>query len=700
MNAKPVSGKKSPIRLEFLVGCIWFVILAAIAGIVAAIFLIPGMNPFIPKPTATPVVPTETPTHTPTSTFTPQPTFTATLTPTSTQIPTPAAIDLGNAANLTEAIQLGKGVIGQIVYSPDSSKVAVSSSTGIRIHDARTLEQLAEFANEDWVASLAYSPDGKTIAAWLPDGSVALWDTTSYKLVKTLSAPTEGGAIRVTADEMHNVTFSPNGETLIAGHGDGSIHLWDVSSDEIIKTIKGSDTSIMGLALSPDGKLLASTAVFEGKVRVWDVAKAELVQELSFEGSPALSVNFSPDGSLLVISGAILSKNKDSVNSLVSLWNTTDWKKARDFKLNEGGASRAVFSPDSQVIAFRSGLNTLAIYETGTGELIREFVGHTGAVHTLAYSPDGSAIVSGGADGLLIAWDVTNAAQISFKQEYSDRLVDAAISPDGSTLVTASDFGGITLWNAATRERIFNLISPNSSPTRLTYSIDGRWIAAGFEDDSIHIWNAGDGSEAFTLTGHEGDINDIKFSPDGSLLASGSDDKTVILWNMTDGKPKQTFEGYAGAVRYVAFTPDGLWLLTSSQEGEIKLWDVARGFSIYAVNENTFTTITTISPDKRTFVSTNLSKIKVRSLDKGNVLYEIETSQISIEALAYSEDGSILISGGTDGDSKIWGVNSAFPLGTLEGHNGSIVRILFSPDKTTLITASRDGTVRFWTILP
>lgn len=130
------------------------------------------------------------------------------------------------------------------------------------------------------------------------------------------------------------------------------------------------------------------------------------------------------------------------------------------------------------------------------------------------------------------------------------------------------------------------------------------------------------------------------------------------------------------------------------------MWDVARGFSVYAVTENTFSTITILSPDKNTFVSTNLMRVKVRSLDKGNVLYEIETDQNGIEALAYSQDGSILISGGTDGNAKVWGVNSAFPLGTLEGHNGGIVRILFSPDKTKVITASRDGTVRFWKIAP
>jgi WD40 repeat protein len=699
MNAK-VSGKKSPIRLEFLVGCIWVVILAAIAGGVAALFLVPGLNPFTPQPTPTPVIPTDTPTPTATSASTPQPTFTAAFTPTETQIPTPAVIDLGNATTLAETGRLGRGVIGQIVYSPDSARIAVASSTGIRIHNARTLELLAEFASEDWVSSLAYSPDGKTIAAWLPDGSVSLWNSTTAKLVKTLSVPSEGGTIRVTADGLHNVTFSADGGTLAAGQGDGSIHLWDVSSGDLLMTIKGADTSIAGIAISPDGKFLASTALLEGRVRVWEVISGELAQEFSFEGSPALSVNFSPDSSLLAISGATIARNKETVNSLVSLWSASDWKKVREFKLEGGGASRVVFSPDSLVLAFRSGRSTLAIYDTGTGDLIREFIGHTGVIHALAYAPDGSTVISGGADGLLSVWDVTNAAQISFTQEYNDRLNDIAISPDGNTLVTASDNGGITLWNAQTRERIFSLTSPDSPPTSLAFSVDGRLLAAGFEDDSVHVWNAGDGSELFTLTGHEGDVNDVEFSPDGSLLASGSDDKTIIAWNMADGTQKQKYEGYAGGVTHLAFTPDGIWLLGSSQEGEIKLWDVARGFTIYAVNENALSTITVISPDKRTYISTNLSKIKVRSLDKGNVLYEIESDQIGMESLAYSQDGAILISGGADGAAKVWGVNSAFPLGALEGHNGGIVRILFTPDKTTLITASFDGTVRYWTIIP
>ena len=67
MNAK-ISGKKSPIRLEFLVGCIWVVILAAIAGGVSALFLVPGLNPFTPQPTPIPVIPTDTPTPTATAT--------------------------------------------------------------------------------------------------------------------------------------------------------------------------------------------------------------------------------------------------------------------------------------------------------------------------------------------------------------------------------------------------------------------------------------------------------------------------------------------------------------------------------------------------------------------------------------------------------------------------------------------------------
>ncbi len=195
------------------------------------------------------------------------------------------------AGNIEETITLGKGVISQVVFSPDGNQIALSSSTGIWIYDAKSLKEISEFATDDWISSLAYSPDGKMIAAWYPDGSVGLWDVKTSTLQQTLKVESEGN-IRFTGDGLNNVAFSADGKVLASGHGDGSVHLWDTVRGELIRTIKGSETSIQGIAISPDGKLLASTAIFEGVVRVWDMESGELVKEVTITGSPMLSQLF------------------------------------------------------------------------------------------------------------------------------------------------------------------------------------------------------------------------------------------------------------------------------------------------------------------------------------------------------------------------------------------------------------------------
>ena len=696
MNEQPIVGKKTSIRLEFIVGCIWFLVLGVIAALVASLFLVPGLNPFTPPPQPSPIILTNTVTVTSTRppTLTPKPS--ATIPPSQTPTPTPAALDLNNTSQIKEIHKLGKGVIGQIVYSPDGSRIAVASSTGIRLHNAETLEIIAEFATDQWIASLAYSPDGKSVAAWLPDGSVSLWDTSTSELIKTFAAPSENGSIRVTADEMHNVTFSPDGQLLIAGHGDGSIHIWDIASGELRTTIKASETSIQGLAISADGKLLASAAMLEGAVRIWDAESGILIKELLFEGAPALNLNFSPDGSILVVSGAVFSKKKDSVESLVSLWSTQDWQETKTIQGEEGGASRIIFTPDGKNIVARIG-STLSIIEIETSIVTHTFIEQTGYVHTLAVTPAGNSIVSGADDGTLTIWDIASQTRFVSTHEYSDRINDMILSPDGNVLVTAYENGNISMWNAASQELIRTLNTGDSSPTCLAYSPDGVWLAAGFEDNSIHIWNSGDGIEAFKLEDHSGDINDLEFSSNGMFLASGSEDKTIRIWDMTDeAKMIQIIKDNSGQVLTVSFSADNAYLLGSTQEGEIKLWETTKWKQVYGLKENTFTLLSLISPDGQTFATADFSKLNVRRLILGDVLVEMETEQLGIESLAYSINGAILLTGDTEGLIKVWGSGNGFSYGELKAHNGGVERIIFVSDGKTLITGSRDGTVRFW----
>ncbi|MYG07753.1 hypothetical protein F4167_14285, partial [Candidatus Poribacteria bacterium] len=99
--------------------------------------------------------------------------------------------------------RLGKGTIGEIAYSPDSTRLAVASSIGIWIYDAQTGEELDLFVGHtDWISSVAYSPDGNTLASGSWDNTVRLWDTHTGEHIQTLTGHT---------GRVNSIAYSPDG---------------------------------------------------------------------------------------------------------------------------------------------------------------------------------------------------------------------------------------------------------------------------------------------------------------------------------------------------------------------------------------------------------------------------------------------------------------------------------------------------------
>jgi WD40 repeat protein len=193
----------------------------------------------------------------------------------------------------------------------------------------------------------------------------------------------------------------------------------------------------------------------------------------------------------------------------------------------------------------------------------------------------------------------------------------------------------------------------------------------------IRLWRVSDGVVLRTLLGHGDFVNSVAFSPDGKMLASGGDDQTIKLWRVADGAELKTLTGHQDYVASVAFSPDGQRLASGggAQDKTVRLWRVPDG-------------------------------ILERSW---------EASVTAVKSVAFSPDGATLASGGGRGDHSIglWQVNqgtllrkitgiallgsSAGPI-QMTGHSGSVLSVAFSPDGTTLVTGSIDKTLRLWRV--
>ena len=539
-----------------------------------------------PPPTDTWTPTTEPPpTDTPTLTSTPQPTQ-----PVATPTPLPNAPPVPTGARA----RLGKGSLDKLALSPDGEYLAVASAVGVYLYRADTLQPVWLGLAEDTMLSVAFSPDGTTLAsgagsrvmlgsvktgerlrtleghtgyvqcvAFSPDGTtlasgagddtVILWNAKTGEQLHTL----EGHS-----DNVYSVAFSPDGATLASGSYDETAILWDARTGERLHTLEGHTWSVSSVAFSPDGTTLASGS-WDDTVILWNARTGERLRALEGHTFSVTSVAFSLDGTMLA---------SGSWDDTVILWDAKTGKRLRTLEGHTDSVSSVAFSPDGATVASSSWDQTVIIWDAKTGEPLRTLEGYTGSVTSVAFSPDGMTLASGTFGDIVILWDIKAGEQLRTLRGHTSNVLSVAFSPDGTTLASGSLDGTVILWNAKTGERLRTL-RHTDDVLSVAFSPDGATLASGSDDETVILWNAKTGERLRTLEGHAWTVNSVAFSPDGTTLASEAGD-TVILWDAKTGERLRTLEGHTDAVSSVAFSADGATLASGSWDGTIILWDV------------------------------------------------------------------------------------------------------------------------------
>lgn len=280
--------------------------------------------------------------------------------------------------------------------------------------------------------------------------------------------------------------------------------------------------SLTGVAFSPDGKMLASAGGTDYLVKLWDVATGRELNTLAGHTDAVTSVAISPDGKT-VASG--------SWDGTVRLWDSATGKALRTATA-QASVNGVAFSPDAKAIASAHDDQTIALWDVATGKKLNSRAGN-GNPKAIAFAPDGKTIASAsweGTRGAIALWDVATWKVRQAFSDVHDSIVGLAFSPDGKTLAST---GGatVTLWNASSGQVVRQL--PQEELVRaVAYSSDGKMLAVGKGHGDV-VLDALTGKQLmlFDEPSAVGDPVSVAFSPDGKLLAAVVGDQ-ILLWNL------------------------------------------------------------------------------------------------------------------------------------------------------------------------
>ncbi len=242
------------------------------------------------------------------------------------------------------------------------------------------------------VNSVAFSPDGKTLAAG-SHGTVLLWDVATHQGTAALAG---------TAEQINAVAFSPDGKTLADGVADGMVVLWNAVTHPAIggRLIDGH-AGVNSVAFSPDGKTLAAGSN-DGGVRLWDLAtRRPIGGVLSGQSGPVTAVAFSPDGMTLAV-------GNDGGSGTVWVWDMAAHQQIGTALITgQGGpVSSVAFSPDGKTLALGSYDGSVWLRGVATRQQGRPVTASGFPVDSVAFSPDGKTLASGSIDGTVRLWNV------------------------------------------------------------------------------------------------------------------------------------------------------------------------------------------------------------------------------------------------------------------------------------------------------
>jgi len=525
-------------------------------------------------------------------------------------------------------------------FSRDGARIFWASSAAMDWWSASSYKPLADY--QDFGPVLAADRDGARIvsaSARIGDYSLRVYAPASGKILSTFAGHNS---------EVTCAAFGRDGTRVVSGARDGDIQLWDAASGQPLAKLDGHRSGVWAVAVSADGERIISAGE-DRMVRVWDAATGHAMYGIAGHGAAVLSIAFSPDRRIIV----------------------------------SGSADK-----------------TVRVWDAATGRPLHTLTGHECGVQGIAISPDGATIASASCATLRL-WDAESGKLVAtLAAEWRSDISAVSFSPDGSRIAASSAAGEIRIWSSLTYGGGV-LLRNGSEVDRIAVDPGGAHVALHHADtQSLEVWDARQRKSVWTLRGNDARVTALAFRPDSSRLATGSIDGVLRIWSAATGRPMEGPGGLSFPITSLAFTADGTRLVSSSSDRSVSVWDSVSLHRIFgATLPGTVRAAIASSDGRHVAAGTGDRTVMVWDTAKSDVALKLNlpVGSGAILSLAFSPDGKC-IAGGAErsGEIGIWDAGSGQLQAVLKGHSAPVGALAYSPDGSRIVSGSLDRTIRVW----
>lgn len=303
-----------------------------------------------------------------------------------------------------------------------------------------------------------------------------------------------------------------------------------------------------------------------------------------------------------------------------------------------------------------------------------------GPVDGIAVSPDGKLVAGATWNGKVFVWELKSGKVVHEIADGSLYVNDVAISPDGKLLATVgSDDGAfVKLYDMQTGKRIpVDFEGHEETVLSAEFSADSKRLLTSSYDSSARLWDVETGEQLKVLKGHAFWVWTARFDPSNeNRVVTASQDGTAAIWDLEPNRPVivKSFMEHDGPVFSASFSPDGKSVASSGYDKRVLVWqpDRVEAFDYVAVARG----------EKR----------------ERSPFLELSGHGAAVDAVRYSADGSLIVSGARDNTIRLWSADTGSTVQVFRGHNEWIRAVEFSPDGRSVVSGSKDGTVKVWSM--